>query len=142
MTEAIRAFCQETDQPPPKTPGSVTRCILESLALLYRKTVKELESVINRPVKILHIVGGGSKNRLLNQLTANAVQRPVIAGPAEATAAGNIAVQALAAGDLSSLTAIRKLVRESSELERYQPEQAAEWTAAAARFAQLAKRNH
>lgn len=142
MTEAIRAFCRETDQPPPKTPGSVTRCILESLALLYRKTVKELESVINRPVKILHIVGGGSKNRLLNQLTANAVQRPVIAGPAEATAAGNIAVQALAAGDLSSLTAIRKLVRESSELERYQPEQAAEWTAAAARFAQLAKRNH
>lgn len=142
MTEAIRAFCRETDQPPPKTPGSVTRCILESLALLYRKTVKELESVINRPVKILHIVGGGSKNRLLNQLTANAIQRPVIAGPAEATAAGNIAIQALAAGDLSSLTAIRKLVRESSELERYQPEQAAEWMAAAARFAQLAKRNH
>ncbi len=139
MTEAIRAFCRETDQPPPKTPGGVTRCILESLALLYRKTVEELESVINRPVKILHIVGGGSRNRLLNQMTANAVQCPVVAGPAEATAAGNIAIQALAAGDLSDLAAIRKLVRESSELERYQPKQAAKWTAAADRFAQLAK---
>lgn len=140
MTESIRTFCQETDQPPPKTPGSVTRCIFESLALLYRKTVEELESVIERPVKILHIVGGGSRNRLLNQLTANAIQRPVVAGPAEATAAGNIAVQALAAKDLSDLKAIRKLVRESSELERYQPEQAAEWTTAADRFAQLGKR--
>ena len=140
MTEALRAFCRETDQPPPQTPGSVTRCILESLALLYRKTVEELESVIQHPVKILHIVGGGARNRFLNQLTANAIQRPVIAGPAEATAAGNIAIQALAARDLSNLAAIRKLVQESSELERYQPEQAAEWTAAADRFAQLAKR--
>lgn len=142
MTEAIGAFCQETNQPIPKTPGSVTRCILESLALLYRKTVEELESVIRRPVKILHIVGGGSRNRLLNQLTANAIQRPVVAGPAEATAAGNIAVQALAAGDLPDLTAIRNLVRESSRLERYQPEQAAKWTAAADRFAQLANHKH
>ena len=140
MTEAIDSFCRETDQPPPKTPGSVTRCILESLALLYRKTVKELESVIQRPVEILHIVGGGSKNRLLNQLTASAIQRPVVAGPAEATAVGNIAVQALAAGDLPNLKAIRKLVRESSELVRYHPEQAAEWSMAADRFAQLAKR--
>ena len=140
MIEAIGDFCRETNQPPPKTPGSLTRCILESLALLYRKTVEELESVIQRPVEILHIVGGGSKNRLLNQLTANAIQRPVVAGPAEATAAGNIAVQALAAGDLPNLKAIRKLVRESSELDRYQPEQAAEWAMAADRFAQLAKR--
>ncbi len=140
MTESIVAFCRETAQPLPKTPGSVARCVLESLALLYRQTVEELESVIQRPVKILHIVGGGSKNRLLNQLTANAIQRPVIAGPAEATAAGNIAVQALAAGDLSDLTAIRKLVRESNKLERYQPEQAAEWTAASGRFAQICKR--
>ena len=140
MTESIVAFCRETDQPLPKMPGSVTRCILESLALLYRKTVEELESVIQRPVKILHIVGGGSRNRLLNQLTANAIQRPVVAGPVEATAAGNIAVQALAAKDLPDLTAIRKLVRESSRLERYEPEQAAKWTTAAERFAQLA--NH
>lgn len=140
MIEAIGDFCRETDQPPPKTPRGVTRCILESLALLYRKTLEELESVIQRPVEILHIGGGGSKNRLLNQLTANAIQRPVVAGPAEATAAGNIAVQALAAGDLPNLKAIRKLVRESSELDRYQPEQAAEWAMAADRFAQLAKR--
>ena len=139
MTESIRAFCRETDQPPLKTPGSVTRCILESLALLYRKTVEELESVIERPIKILHIVGGGSRNSLLNQLTANAIQRPVVAGPAEATAAGNIAVQALAAKDLPDLKAIRKLVRESSKLDRYQPEQAAEWATAAYRFAQLGK---
>ncbi len=140
MTESIVAFCRETDQTLPKTPGGVTRCILESLALLYRKTVEELESVIQRPVKILHIVGGGSRNRFLNQLTANAIQRPVIAGPAEATAAGNIAIQALAAKDLPDLTAIRNIVRESSKLERYEPEQEAAWTMAAERFTQLTNR--
>ncbi len=137
MPEAIRSFCRETSQPLPQTPGTITRCILESLALLYRKTIGELETITQRPIQTLHIVGGGSKNRLLNQLTANALQRPVIAGPAEATAAGNIAIQALAAGDLPNLLAARKLIQQSHKLQHYQPENPAEWTNAAAQFTQL-----
>ncbi len=139
MTEAIRSFCQETQQVVPETPGEITRCILESLALLYRQTLKELEALTGERIETLHIVGGGSKNRLLNQLSANAAQRRVVTGPVEATAAGNIIIQALALGDIENLEQARSLVKQSNPLEEFQPTNAREWEAAAIRFERLRK---
>lgn len=137
MTAKIAAFCREHGQPEPKEPGAVVRCILESLALLYRRTLKQLTQVTGRAVNRLHIVGGGSQNRLLNQFAANACQVPVVTGPAEATAAGNILVQAIALGHLPSLAAAREVVRRSFDTATVPPAESAAWDAAAARFERL-----
>ncbi len=137
MPAAIQAFCRETQQPEPQDPGAVTRCILESLALLYRQTMDELETLTGQPLRKLHIVGGGSKNQLLNQLTANAIQRPVVTGPVEATAAGNIVIQALSSGDLTDLKAARALVRASHTLQTIEPTDGDSWNQAAERFKAL-----
>ena len=137
MPAAIAAFCQESEQPKPQGAGAVTRCILESLALLYRKTLEELEALTGESIEVLHIVGGGSKNDLLNQFTANAIQRPVITGPVEATAAGNILIQALALGHLQDLGEAREIVRGSSHLKTYSPMDREAWEAARRRFAKL-----
>jgi rhamnulokinase len=100
----------------------MTRLILESLASTYRKVLFNLETLLNQPINRVHIVGGGSRNQLLNQLAANATGRTIIAGPAEATAAGNILVQAIGAGEVSGLSEARKIVQRSFALETYQPE--------------------
>ena len=139
MPERIAAFCQETDQPIPADPGAFIRCILESLALLYRLTLEQIQSLTGGRLERLHIVGGGSKNKLLNQFTANALDLPVFAGPAEATAAGNVLVQALALGHLSSLDQARQVVRRSSEILHVCPQPGANWDQQHARFAQLLK---
>ena len=140
MIEAIRLFCTESCQPLPETPGSITRCILESLALLYRQTLIELELLTGDRIETLHIVGGGSKNRLLNQLSANATQRRVVTGPIEATAAGNILIQALALGDIENLEQARSIVKRSNHLEEYLPEETPAWVKAEARFASLRRK--
>ena len=127
MPSAIGQFCRETGQTPPSTPGEVIRSVLESLALLYRLTVEQLEEVTGRKLTTLHIVGGGSKNALLNQFTADALGRRVVAGPAECTAIGNILVQAIALGHCPSLTSARKVVRESFPLVTYEPERQRQW---------------
>ncbi len=137
MPRKIAAFCRETGQPEPTTPGATIRCALESLALLYRRTLRQLEQLLGRNFERLHIVGGGSRNALLNQLTANALQIPVVAGPAEATALGNVAVQALALGHLPSLAAVRDVISASFKPATYQPEPAAEWENQFARFDRL-----
>ena len=137
MPEKIIAFCQETGQPVPTTPGEFTRCILESLALLYRRTLEQLEACTGQPVTTLHIVGGGSQNLLLNQFSANATGRTVIAGPAEATATGNILIQALALGQLKNLAELRQVVRNSFAVQKYQPQNAAVWAQAYDRFQKL-----
>ncbi len=123
MLEKVRSYCRETDQPEPETPGQVVRCILESLALLYRATLQDLSSVTGQTIEKLHIVGGGSNSDLLNRWTANAAGIPVHAGPVEATGAGNILIQALAQGEISSLQELRTVVRNSFEINVYQPEQ-------------------
>lgn len=123
MPEKIQVFCVESGQAPPREPGRIIRCVLESLALLYLQTLRELEEVTGERIGRVHIVGGGSKNRLLNQLTANALQIPVLAGPVEATAAGNILVQAMAAGQIESLAAGRQIIERSTQLEVFEPEQ-------------------
>jgi len=108
MPKTIASFCQETDQAVPTTPGQFIRTILESLALTYAKTLQQLESLVGHKINRLHIVGGGSRNDLLNQLSADATGRTVIAGPVEATAIGNILIQALALGNLKSAAQLRQ----------------------------------
>ena len=138
MPEKISAFCRETGQPAPTTPGEFTRCILESLALLYRRTLEQLEALTGQPLTTLHIVGGGSQNLLLNQFSANATGRTVVAGPVEATATGNILIQALALGQLQNMAELRQVVRNSFAVQTYQPQDAGVWAPAYDRFQKLA----
>jgi sugar (pentulose or hexulose) kinase len=114
------------------------RCALESLALLYRRTLRDLEQLTGRQIKQLHIVGGGSRNSLLNQFAANATQLTVLAGPVEATAAGNVLVQAIALGEVPSLSAAREIVAASMPVERIEPRDRAEWDRAFERFERMA----
>lgn len=137
MPAAIRAYCRETAQPEPQWPGEFARCIFESLALLYRAKLDELELLTGRTLRVLHIVGGGAKNALLNQLAADATSRTVLAGPVEATALGNALSQALALGHLPDLAAARRVIRESFTVARHEPRATAEWNLARDRFAQL-----
>jgi len=137
MPQKIVDYCRETGQTPPATPGEFVRCILESLALLYRRTLDEMEEVSGRKLTTLHIVGGGSQNKLLNQFSANATGRTVVAGPAEATAIGNVLIQAIALGHLASLDELRRVVRESFPVTTYKPEDAATWQTAYERFRRM-----
>jgi rhamnulokinase len=134
MPERIVHFCLEAGQPAPETPGQFVRCILESLALLYRVTLEEIEQVTGRTVRRLHIVGGGSRNVLLNEFAANATKRQVIAGPVEATAIGNVLIQAIALGHVKSLMAVRRMVRDSFVLQTFEPRSTEDWEAAYRRF--------
>ena len=137
MPAKIASFCNETGQLTPETPGQFVRCILESLALLYRKSLDEIETLTGRTISTLHIVGGGSKSPLLNQFAANATGRTVIAGPVEATAIGNLLVQSLALGHIESHSALRKIVKDSFTVETFQPKDGAEWEQAFQRFLKL-----
>jgi rhamnulokinase len=137
MVAAIAEYCGHTHQPAPKTPGAHTRAILESLAFKYRFVIDALEELTGSKLTEVRIIGGGSKNRLLNQYTANATGRPVIAGPVEATALGNIAMQLLATGAVSSLQEARAVIDRSFPTERYEPADTDRWDAHYARFRQL-----
>jgi rhamnulokinase len=137
MPKKIADFCLETGQPAPANHGACVRCIYESLALFYRVVVRRLERLTGKKIERLHIVGGGSKDMMLNQCAANALNIPVIVGPAECAALGNILVQAIALGHLPSLAAAREVVRNSFELKSVTPQDAAQWDAAAARFEKL-----
>jgi rhamnulokinase len=140
MPAKVVSFCNETGQAAPSGPGATIRCVLESLALLYRRTLRQLEQLLGKRVERLHIVGGGSRNALLNRFTANALQIPVLIGPVEATAAGNILVQAITLGHLPSLAAARHVVRDSTSINLEQPNEAAVWNFAYERFERLCKR--
>jgi sugar (pentulose or hexulose) kinase len=137
MPEKIADLCRETGQPAPATPGATIRCVYESLALLYRRTLHNLEKLTGTKMERLHVVGGGSKDAVLNQFAANAIQLPVVAGPVEATAAGNLLVQAIALGHLSSLAEAREVVRNSVSLRTFQPTDAPEWAKASQKFDEL-----
>jgi len=139
MPAEIRAFCARTDQRAPETRGAMIRSILESLALTYRATLEKLEAMLGHRLEVIHIVGGGSRNQLLCQFTADATQQPVVAGPVEATAIGNVLMQALALGEFASLQEARALVRDSFEMVHYEPGDPAPWDAAYERFRALAE---
>jgi rhamnulokinase len=129
MPKAIEDYCGKTGQQTPATGGEFVRTCLESLALKYRWTLEKLEELRGERLEVLHIVGGGTQNKLLSQLTADAIGRPVVAGPVEATAAGNILTQAMARGELNGLDQVRAVVRDSFTVETYEPrsELAAQW---------------
>lgn len=131
MPSRIQARCQATGQPVPTSKGAIIRCALESLALKYRWVLEKLETILGHELAPVHIVGGGTQNRLLCQLTADATGHPVVAGPVEATAIGNLIVQAIALGDLGSLAQGRELIRRSFEVVTYEPAaNRAQWDAA------------
>ncbi len=141
MPARIAAFCVESDQPPPSSPGEFARCVLESLALKTRVVLDRLEPIAGRRARRVHVVGGGSRNELLMQCIADATQRQVLAGPVEATALGNVLLQALAAGELSTLSELRRAVVNSVELRSYEPRDSAAWLDKLDRFARLARRS-
>ncbi len=134
MPAAIDQFCTRTHQPIPREPGAYVRSILESLAFKYRLVLRNLEQVSGQRIAQIRIIGGGSKNRLLNQLTADATGRKVLAGPAEATALGNIAIQILATGAAASLQEVRAIVDRSFPTEIFEPMETDKWDQHAERF--------
>ncbi len=139
MPQALRDFCARSGQPQPEDEAAVVRCCLESLALKYRWTIERLEELGGKRLDVLHIVGGGTQNKLLSRLTADCMQRTVITGPIEATAAGNILTQALARGELSGIEELRSVVRRSFPVEHFEPDhsRAAEWDGAYERYLAL-----
>lgn len=137
MPEAVCEFCRKSGQPAPVDAGAVVRCCLESLALKYRWVLEKLEGLIGRRLDVIHVVGGGSQNALLCQWTADATGRPVLAGPVEATALGNLLVQLLGLGLIGSLADGREVVRRSVAVTTYEPRDAGRWDEQYERFAKL-----
>lgn len=127
MPRRIQAFCRRSGQPIPQSEGETIRCIFESLAYLYRSLLEGFEEILGRKLEVIHIIGGGSRNALLNQLTANITCRLVIAGPVEATAAGNILIQAMGLRYLASLEDIRQVVKNSFPLVEFLPFETNRW---------------
>lgn len=136
MLEAINQFCSRTRQPAPLNAGAYVQCVLESLAMKYRLTIRNLEEVCGHRIEQIRVIGGGSKNRLLNQFTADAAGRRVLSGPAEATALGNIAMQILANGEASSLEEVRAVVDRSFPTEVFEPIDTDRWERHLQRFEQ------
>jgi rhamnulokinase len=130
MPEKIRKFCANTGQTVPQAEGEIVRVALESLALKYRFVLERLEELTGKHLEPLHVFGGGTKNRLLNQFSADATGRTVVTGPVEATAIGNILMQAITLGELSSLQDARHMVRRSFGIEGYHPRDGNGWEAA------------
>jgi rhamnulokinase len=137
MPQALADYCRRSGQPAPDGPAATVRCALESLALCYRWVLERLEELTGKRLEVIHVVGGGSQHALLNQMTADACDRPVAAGPVEATAAGNVLVQALGVGALGSLAEARAVVRQSFEVGTFTPRNADAWHKPYERFAAL-----
>jgi rhamnulokinase len=134
MPEAIDAFCRKTEQPRPGSPGAYTRAILESLALKYRAVVEGIELLTGKRIMQIRVIGGGSKNRALNQFTADASGRRVLAGPSEAAVLGNLGVQMLATGAAGSLKEVRAIIDRSFPTEIYEPADSDAWRRQVERF--------
>ena len=134
MPGKVREFCRSTGQPVPETPGEIVRCALESLALSYKDTLTQIEALTGRTLTRLHIVGGGSRNALLNQFAADATGRKVLAGPVEATAIGNVLLQAVTLGHLDGAAALRRTVQASFPIQSFAPGDFQAWQEADARF--------
>ncbi len=137
MSDSIVRFCENTNQPVPQTKGEIARCIYDSLALKYKFTIKQIESVTGNKIEKLHIIGGGANNEMMNQLTADATGIQVFAGPVEATAIGNIMMQAKAMRAVNSLSEIREIVRNSFKVVQYIPSPKLDWLAAYEKFKRI-----
>lgn len=139
MVKAIQNYCEKSNQVVPRTKAEITRCIFESLAFRYRQVLDSLKKFATFPIENLHVIGGGSKNAMLNQFTANALGIPVIAGPMEATAIGNIMVQAKAVGFYSDIQSMRNSINDSIDLVTFKPENTEEWNQYYQRFLTVTK---
>lgn len=139
MVEAIQSYCQRTGQPVPPTYKEMARCIFESLAMRYRQVLEYLKDMAPFPIEKLHVIGGGSLNAYLMQMAANSVNLPVITGPVEGTAIGNIMLQAKAAGLVSDIFEMRKIIADSIEQKTYMPQDSAAWEAAYEKYLQVTK---
>lgn len=139
MPTKVQEFCARTNQEVPQTKGEIVRCVMESLALKYRYVLEGLEDIIGKKIPKLHIVGGGCKNKILSQFTANAINRPVVAGPIEATSIGNLAVQLISLGEVKNLHEARQLIATSFPQEVYMPQNPAAWDDAYERFLKIQK---
>ena len=137
MPDAIREFCRETNQPIPDTDGALVRCCFESLALMYGTVIGWIEELTGERIEVIHIVGGGSRNALLNQFTADACGRVVFAGPVEATVLGNVLMQARARGEIGSLGEMSAVVRACGGVTQFDPKDEAAWIERRTRFARL-----
>jgi rhamnulokinase len=137
MGRALADYCRRTGQPAPADVGATVRCALESLALRYRWVFERLEELTGKRIEVIHIVGGGSQNTLLCQLAADVCDRPVLAGPVEATAIGNVLVQAVGLGVLGSLADAREVVRRSFEVKTFTPQHSEAWHEPYQRFRAL-----
>ena len=140
MIGAIQQYCRETDQPVPETPAEICRCIFDSLALRYKQVFGYLVEMASFPIEVLHIIGGGSLNKYLNQFTANATGVTVLAGPQEGTALGNIMVQAKAVGEVKDIWDMRRIIANSLELVQFEPEDKAVWDAAYKKYLEIVAR--
>ena len=146
MIEAIQQYCRQTNQPVPETPAEICRCIFDSLALRYRQVFEWLQEFrgstteSSSTVSVLHIIGGGSLNKYLNQFTANSTGATVLAGPQECTAIGNIMLQAQAAGMVKDIWEMRQIIANSTELVRYEPQDKEIWDAAYKKFLTITSR--
>ena len=127
MVGAIQTFCRNHDQIPPEGIGQISRTIFENLAFKYKQVMENLEELIGKKIKVLHIIGGGSQNDLLSQFTANVLEIPVVAGPVEATAIGNILIQAIALKKIKNLEELRKIVRTSFNIKQFAPNKTNAW---------------
>jgi rhamnulokinase len=137
MPEAICQFCRRTGQPVPQDEGGVLRCALDSLALKFRHVLGMCEELAGGRIETIHIVGGGTQNRQLCQAAADACGRRVLAGPVEATATGNLMMQAVATGEIESIAEARRIIRQSFDVDEYQPQDTAAWDDAYERFLKL-----
>lgn len=137
MPEKIRDFCRSTGQKVPETKGEIVRSITESLALKYRIALEGLEEILGYQLPVIHVVGGGSQNKMLNQFTADATGKPVIAGPVEATAIGNIIAQLIAIGEIANLREARSIVKASFPVREYLPNHTCAWDDALDKFLKL-----
>ncbi|MFN3189245.1 MAG: rhamnulokinase [Aureliella sp.] len=138
MPSAIQEFCRRTNQPVPEAIGEVVRCALESLVLRYRMVLGNLEQLVGNAMSTIHMVGGGVQNQLLCQLTADACSRQVVAGPVEATAIGNVLMQAIGTGELSSVLEGRELIRKASDIKTYEPRHHGHWEEGYSKLEQFA----
>ncbi|KAA6349086.1 L-Rhamnulokinase [termite gut metagenome] len=140
MTGAIIDYCRHTRQSEPSTAVEFARCIFESLALTYKNTLDNIKALAPFPIERLHVIGGGSQNKLLNRFTANAINMPVVAGPSEATAIGNMMLQAKALGAVNNLNEIREVIRTSVNPETVMPGNVCTWEKAHQQFTGILRR--
>ena len=141
VPQKIQQYCADTGQNVPQTIGEIARTIYESLAMSYKETFARLEQIKGKRIDVLHIVGGGSKNFLLDQMTANAIDREVIAGPSEATAIGNLMMQVKATGEVADTAQMRQVIRGSFDVENYLPQETDVWAEQFERYIKITRRN-